>query len=180
MKVLSRFSWKDDFVIDEKPETVFEEAVAERSQSDLLQGLAEMLRDQAQLRELNETLKAAKNSGDGREMDNLVKRFLARMDGFDRILDAFRSMEPTPEVNNWLRSLEGLYYKIQEDLKNVGLTPIETVGKDVDLNCMEVVDYRPTHEHRNNSVIHELKRGYRYKGKVLRDAQVVVANNQGR
>ena len=103
---------------------------------------------------------------------------LSRLDGFDRILEAFRSMKPTEEVNNWLKSVEGLYYKMQNDLREIGLTPIETVGKDVDLNCMEVVDYRSTADYPNNTVMHELKRGYRYKGKVLRDAQVVIAHNE--
>ncbi len=174
------FSLREEFVVDEKPEPVFDAALDQRTHEDLLQGLSEMLHDQARLKEINESLKASQGTGDSRELDNLVKRFLARLDGFDRILEAFRSMPPSPEVNNWLRSLEGLYYKIQEDLKNVGLTPIDTLGKDVDLDCMEVADYRPTKEHRNHTVIYELKRGYRYKGKVIRDAQVVVAHNEGR
>lgn len=178
MALFSRFSLKDEFVIDEAPQPVFDAALEERQEGDLLLSLADMLRDQAQLRELNEALRANQGMGQSNEMDNLIKRFLARMDGFDRILEAFRSMEPSAEVNNWLRSFEGLYYKIQEDLKNVGLTPIDSVGKDVDLNCMEVVDYRPTREYPNNTVMAELKRGYRYKGKVIRDAQVVVAHNE--
>ena len=180
MGLFSRYFLSKEFAITEKPEAVFDGAFSEREEGDLFQTLATMLCDQVNLREMNEALRAGQSNGGTREMDNLVKRFLARMDGFDRILDAFRSMEPTPEVNNWLRSLEGLYYKIQEDLKNVGLTPIDSVGKDVDLNCMEVVDYRPTREHANNTVISEIKRGYRYKGKVIRDAQVVVAHNEGR
>ncbi len=178
MGVFSRLVLAEEFVIDEKPEPVFEagQAVAH----DLINTLAEMLQDQAHLREMNETLRANQGNGSSKELDNLIKRFLARLDGFDRILDAFRSMEPTAEVNNWLKSLEGLYYKIQEDLKNVGLTPIEAVGKNVDLNCMEVIDCRLTREHANNVVIHEMKRGYRYKGKVIRDAQVIIAQNEGR
>ena len=180
MPWIPRFSLKDEFVVDEMPEAVYEAAFDQRDHADLVQDLAEMLRDQERLREINESLRASQGTEDSRELDFLIRRFIARLDGFDRILDAFRSMPPTEEVNNYLRSLEGLYYKIQEDLKNVGLTPIETLGKDIDLNCMEVADYRQTREHPHNTVINELKRGYRYKGKVIRDAQVVVAHNEGR
>jgi molecular chaperone GrpE len=180
MSLFSRVVFAEEFVIDQKPEPVFaasgEEALFAES-DDLLTALSEMVRSQEQLRELNQELRTNAKGGPD-SLDKFLKRFLARLDGFDRILDAFRSMEPTAEVTNWLRSLEGLYYKMQADLKNVGLIPVETVGKKVDLERMEVIDYRPRSDYPHNTVIQELKRGYIYRGKVLRDAQVVVAYSE--
>jgi len=196
MALLSRLIFADEFVVDEKPEPEFfggdsakhkhevQAAIAESeeehegSPADMLSALSAMLERQERLKELNEALRESQGKGADRDLDGFIKRFLARLDGFDRILDAFRAMPPTEEVNNWLKSLEGLYYKMQMDMERIGLSPIETLGREVDLDCMEVIDYRPTREYPHNTVMHELKKGYRYKGKILRDAQVVVARNE--
>lgn len=180
MSLFSRIVFAEEFVVDQEPEEIFtpgeEEEIFSES-DDLLAALSDMVRTQAQLRELNQELKSNAKGGPD-SLDRFLKRFLGRLDGFDRILDAFRSMDQTVEVTNWLRSLEGLYYKMQADLKNVGLIPLETVGKKVDLDRMEVIDYRPVSDYPHNTVIQELKRGYIYKGKILRDAQVVVAYSE--
>ena len=68
-------------------------------------------------------------------------------------------MEPNEEVHNGLTCFEGLYFKVCTDLKNVGWTPLEAVGHEVDLNCMEGVDYRNTTDYPHNTVIREMKRG---------------------
>lgn len=166
-----------EFVVDEAAVPVYEPAVSPNATGespDIVSAVTEMQRDQEKMGELLKTYR----QGDSSELDSFVKRFLLRMDGFDRILEAFRSMEPTEEVNNWLKSLEGLYFKVCMDFKNVGLTPLEAIGHEVDLDCMEVVDYRNTTDYPHNTVIREMKRGYRYRGKVLREAEVVVACNE--
>ncbi len=180
MSLFSRIVFAEEFVVDQKPEPVFTTGDEEElfvESDDLLAALSEMVRSQEKLRELNQELRTSTKGGPD-SLDRFLRRFLNRLDGFDRILDAFRSMEPTTEVTNWLRSLEGLYYKMQADLKNVGLIPLETVGKKVDLERMEVIDYRPMSDYPHNTVTQELKRGYIYKGKILRDAQVVVAYSE--
>lgn len=179
-RFLRRVLFAEEFVIDEKPQPVYESVGGGKDGQDgqdLATVMSRMLRDQERLAELNEQLRAGPEAGN-EELDRFVRRLLTRLEGFDRILEAFRSMSPSEEVQQWLRSLEGLYFKIQGELMAQGLMPIETLGRPVDLNCMEVIDYRRTADYPHNTVIQELKRGYRYKGKVVRDAQVVVACNE--
>lgn len=177
---MSRVFLAREFVIDEEAVSVYEPAVSPNAMGkapDIISAVTEMQRDQEKLSELGQLLENYQQ-GDSKDLDQFVRRFLARLDGFDRILEGFREMEPTGEINNWLKSLEGLYFKVCSDLKNVGLTPMEVVGHEVDLECMEVIDYRNTADYPHNTVIREMKRGYRYRGKVLRDAEVVVACNE--
>ncbi|MCX7012211.1 MAG: nucleotide exchange factor GrpE [Candidatus Sumerlaeota bacterium] len=178
---VSRVVFADEFRVDEKPEPVFESALSLRASEeagDLLTTISEMMLAREGMAEMSEQLKACQSEAGGQEFDRFIRRILPRLDGFDRILEGLRSMPPTPEVNNWLQTLEGLYFKLQGDLVSVGLVPMETVGKLVNLECMEVIDYRPTNDYPHNMVIQEVKRGWRYKGKPLRDAKVVVACNE--
>ena len=52
------------------------------------------------------------------------------------------------------------------------------MGKKVDLNLHEVVEYRASADHPNDTVIGERQKGYVLRGKLLRDAKVVVAYNE--
>ncbi len=65
-------------------------------------------------------------------------------------------------------------------LESYGLFQLKAVGAKVDLNLHEVVEYRPSTDHMNEIVISERQKGYVFRGKLMRDAKVVVAYNERR
>ena len=117
------------------------------------------------------------SGGASPEMEGLMKKFLPFLDGLERVLFLGRSHPQTDEIANWLTSVESLYFRLVNTLEKFGLKAIDAVDKPVNLECQEVVEYIPTREHGHNVVIKERQKGYYYQGKLLRDAQVVVANN---
>jgi molecular chaperone GrpE (heat shock protein) len=54
---------------------------------------------------------------------------------------------------------------------------INSVGKEVNLDCQDVIEYRPTTNHPHNYVIKELERGAVFRNRLIRDAKVIVAYN---
>jgi molecular chaperone GrpE len=80
-------------------------------------------------------------------------------------------------MTNWLKSIEALYFRILKVAENFGLVPLKAIGRVVDLDFHDVVEYRPSLDHPGDTVIAERQKGYLFKGRLLREAQVVVAQS---
>ncbi len=143
---------------------------------DLLTMTAETLRENERLHDLAQSLEARK--GDPEELEKLIKGLLPTLDGFDRVLHLGRTHEQDEVIDNWLKSVESIYFRLLTTLENYGLYQMRTVGSKVDLNLHEVVEYRPSVDHENDTIISERQKGYILRGKLLRDAKVVVVYNE--
>src|SRR5690606_3110013 len=108
----------------------------------------------------------------------ILKSLLPTLDGFDRVLHLGRSYPQNELIDNWLKSVESIYYRLLGTLENFGLYQMRVVGSKVDLNLHEVVEYRPSADHPNDVIISERQKGYILLGKLLREAKVVVAYNE--
>lgn len=74
------------------------------------------------------------------------------------------------------KGLELTLKKLEDLLKNEGLTRIETIGKDYDINTMEALQLVPGKD--DNKVVSEHRAGYMMHGSVLRPAQVSVSKKK--
>lgn len=175
MNALARSLFAADFVIDEKPLPVHEPAVSGAS-ADLLSLTAGLMREQERLTALTEELR--QRSAAPAEMEKLMRSILPTLDSFDRVLTVVRSYERSEEIDNWLKTVESIYYRMLSMLENYGLQQLHTAGATVDLNLQEVVEYRRSDDHSPDTVISERQKGYVFRGKLLREAQVVVAYNE--
>ena len=147
--------------------------------SDLISALQEILREKQTFQELADKLKDRRDEKNTEEMEQLMRSILPFFDGIEHVLKIARMHPPSEEVNNWLRTIESLYFRATNIFEKNGLRAIESLGKPVDLNFHEVVEYIPSKESRNNTVIAERQKGYIFKDKVIRDAKVVVAYREG-
>lgn len=179
-----------DFEIDERPielregmQTV-EVALADSAAINTITGAGEGARDVISLvssmmrREEKARLEAEamrNQPRDDKEMQFLMKQMLPYLDSFDHVLEAARSMKPTEELDNWLKSVETLYFRALRIFERFGLAQLKTVGQVVNLDYHDVVEYRPSPNHSADTVIAERQKGYVYNNKLLRDAKVVVA-----
>lgn len=164
----------DEFVIDELPEPVF--LSREENRNDLLGLIGNVMLDNERLQDL--TLQLERRSGQTQEVEKIMRSLLPTLDSFDRILNLARSFPPGEEIDNWLKSIESVYFRLLTLLEGYGLYQLKTVGKKVDLNLHEVVEYLPSEDHPNDVVTSERQKGYVFRGKLLRDAKVVVAYSE--
>jgi molecular chaperone GrpE len=164
----------DEFLVEHKPVEVYLSLDVQREDlTDLVSGV---LLDNERLRDLTEELKSRKSGGD--DMEKVIRAILPTLDSFERILSLARGFAKSDEVDNWLKSVETIYYRMLATLENYDLKQLNCVGQKVNLDIHEVVEYRPSLEFPNDTVISERQKGYVFRGKLLRDAKVVVVFNE--
>ena len=143
---------------------------------DLVQSISSVMLDNERLADMAEELRSLSSSPE--EMEKFMKSLLPTLDSFDRILSLARGYEKSEEIDNWLKSIESIHYRLLVMLEGYGLYQLKTTGTLVDLDMHEVVEYRASEGHPNDVVISERQKGYVFRNKLLRDAKVVVAYNE--
>ena len=93
------------------------------------------------------------------------------MDDFERALAA-----PGGKGESFRAGMEMIGRRIADLLESFGVRPIETVGRQFDPNCHEAVAHEETDQAPENTVLKELRRGYRMNHRVLRPAAVQIAS----
>lgn len=99
----------------------------------------------------------------------MVREMLPVLDDFDR---ALKVEGGSPE---YVKGIEMIYTRMYEALKKLGLEPIETAGKKFDPNLHEAVERVETKDAEDGTILGEHRRGYNFKGKLLRPPMVKVA-----
>ncbi|MGQ9512918.1 MAG: nucleotide exchange factor GrpE [Thermodesulfitimonas sp.] len=103
----------------------------------------------------------------------LVTALLPVLDDFERALQA-----PGEQVADFLAGVDMIYRRLSEILAREGLEPIPAVGQEFDPNRHEAVAYETGEDGPRNTVIEEFRRGYMFRGKVIRPALVKVAKEK--
>jgi molecular chaperone GrpE len=142
---------------------------------DLITLISNIMVENERLQDIRSELEARTSSPE--ILESFVKRLLTILDGFERILNLTRQYPQSKEIDNWLKSVETVYYRLYEILEKIGLKRLDTIGNRVNLNYHDVVEYKQTKDYPNETVIFERQKGYFLNGKLIRDAKVVVAHN---
>jgi len=100
----------------------------------------------------------------------LVERLLPVLDDFHRALEH----APEGVDEGWLRGVQLTLQKLDEVLAAQGVSPIEAVGARFDPKLHEAVASEES-DQPEDTVIAELRRGYRMNDRVLRPALVKLA-----
>ncbi len=101
----------------------------------------------------------------------VAKGFLDILDNFEM---AIESAKVTKNVDALMKGVEMIHHQLVRFLKEHGIEAIEATGE---FNPMEheVLETIYSREHRPNEIVRVLQKGYRFKGRVIRPAKVVVA-----
>ena len=67
-----------------------------------------------------------------------------------------------------------IYRQLQTELENIGVTPIEAVGKEFDPNFHNAVMQMESEEYESGYVAQEMLKGYMYRDTVVRHSMVAV------
>ena len=121
----------------------------------------------------NARKREARERADAREytVGSTVEPFLGVMDNFGLALKAAGSVEQ-------LRSgVELILKQMEEALKGLHVTPVETVGVQFDPRIHEALGSIETAELPDHQVVEEIRRGYKIRDRLLRPAMVKIAVN---
>jgi molecular chaperone GrpE len=101
----------------------------------------------------------------------LIGRLLPVLDDLHNVLDH----QPEGIDQSWVKGLELSVRKLEEALGTHGLQPIESVGSRFDPKLHEAVAHEESADHPEDTVVSELRRGYRLRDRVVRPALVKVS-----
>jgi molecular chaperone GrpE len=106
---------------------------------------------------------------------SVLTDFLPVLDACERALGSFQREECPPGAEQYREGVELLYRQAREVLARLGVVPIDSVGQAFDPNIHEALLRVETSDKDENTVIQEFRRGYQFKDRLLRAAQVAVA-----
>jgi molecular chaperone GrpE len=101
----------------------------------------------------------------------LISRLLPVLDDLRSVLEH----KPAHIDESWVKGLELSVRKLEDALGTHGLQPIESVGTPFDPKMHEAVGHEESMEHPDDTVVSELRRGYRIRDRVVRPALVKVS-----
>jgi molecular chaperone GrpE len=160
-------------------ETVLEETVEEaedpRTREQLIAELEDYknryLRTQADFDNFRRRSRQEKEEFAAYANAKLIEEFLPVLDTFEM---ALKSSENT-DVKTLLAGVEMVYRQMTNVLQNYGLQPIEALGQPFDPNLHEGIMQVESADHPSNTVVEELRKGYRLREKVIRPSMVKVS-----
>jgi len=101
----------------------------------------------------------------------LIGRLLPGLDDLHKAIDH----EPAGIDEAWVKGLELSVKKLEEALRAHGLEPIDAVGAHFDPKVHEAIGHEESSEQPEDTVLAELRRGYKIRDRVLRPALVKLA-----
>lgn len=92
------------------------------------------------------------------------------------ILDDFeRALQVETADKNYARGMELIHQRLKDNLKKMGVEPLESAGKAFDPHVHHAIEMTPTSDAPDHTVLAEYQRGYTFRGRLLRPAMVKVA-----
>ena len=104
---------------------------------------------------------------------NVVEKVLPIVDNFERGLAAVPEEE---KDNAFVKGMEAVYKQFTTVLEEIGVTPIEAVGKEFDPNLHNAVMHDEDETKEANIISEEFQKGYMYKDSVVRHSMVAVVS----
>ena len=104
---------------------------------------------------------------------SVVEKILPVVDNFERGLGAVAEEE---KENAFVKGMEAVYKQFSTVLEEIGVVPIEAVGKEFDPNLHNAVMHDEDDSMEANIISEEFQKGYMYKDSVVRHSMVKVLN----
>ena len=104
---------------------------------------------------------------------SVVEKILPIVDNFERGLAAVPEEE---KDNAFVKGMEAVFKQFTTVLEEIGVVPIEAVGKEFDPNLHNAVMHEEDETKEANIISEEFQKGYMYKDSVVRHSMVKVVN----
>ncbi|MCD8010430.1 MAG: nucleotide exchange factor GrpE [Lachnospiraceae bacterium] len=104
---------------------------------------------------------------------SVIEKILPTVDNFERGLG---SVPEEQKEDAFVAGMEKVYKHMMKELEELGVKPIEAVGKEFDPSCHNAVMHVEDENAGENQVVEEFQKGYTYRDSVVRYSMVKVAN----
>ena len=104
---------------------------------------------------------------------DIIEKRLPVVDNFERGLDAVKEED---KEDPFIQGMEMVYKQLMTGLGELGVKPIEAVGKEFDPNLHNAVMHVEDENFGENIIAEEFQKGYMYRDSVVRHSMVKVAN----
>ena len=104
---------------------------------------------------------------------DIIEKMLTVVDNFERGLDAVKEED---KEDPFIQGMEMVYKQLMTVLGELGVKPIEAVGKEFDPNLHNAVMHVEDENFGENIIAEEFQKGYMYRDSVVRHSMVKVAN----
>ena len=105
--------------------------------------------------------------------ENALTKLIEVLDNFERGQKTLENVDDCAKVKE---SFNLIQKQVYDTLTKLGLEEIKAVGEEFDPNFHEAVMQTPSKEHKEHTIIAELRKGYKFGDKVLRPTMVNVAS----
>ena len=102
---------------------------------------------------------------------SVIEKILPVVDNFERGL---ATVPEEKKGDPFVDGMERIYKQLLTELENIGVKPIEAVGKEFDPNLHNAVMQVESEEYESGVVAQELQKGYTYRDSVVRHSMVGV------
>jgi molecular chaperone GrpE len=120
-------------------------------------------------REKQESIKFANES--------LLQKLIPVLDNFDMALAAAQTTAAGEAVQSLQTGVNMIYQQLKTALTEAGLEELDATNKAFDPNLHEAVSQKETTEVPEGQVVQQLRKGYKFRERLLRPASVVVAKH---
>ena len=102
---------------------------------------------------------------------SVIEKILPVIDNFERGLDTVSEEE---KETGFCEGMNKIYKQLLTELENLGVKPIEALGKEFDPNLHNAVMQIDSEEYESGMIGQELQKGYMYRDTVVRHSMVAV------
>jgi molecular chaperone GrpE len=111
--------------------------------------------------------------------ESLLQKLIPVLDNFDMALAAAQTSGKGEAVQSLQTGVKMIYQQLKSALTEAGLEELDATGKPFDPNLHEAVSQKETAEVPEGQVVQQLRKGYKFRDRLLRPASVVVAKHPG-
>jgi molecular chaperone GrpE len=152
------------------------QADLEQAKSEIAEWQDRFLRKAAEFENYRKRSEKEKSDAMMLAKSSVLMEFLPIMDACERALKSFSDVQNAPSgLTQYQEGVELLYKQLIDAMGRTGVVAMDTEGKSFDPHLHEALSREETVDVEENVIVRELRRGYLFKDKLLRPAQVVVA-----
>lgn len=112
-----------------------------------------------------------------REMESVLRAITETIDALDDLEQHLKEMQSTGVSTAPVKSVSVLIKRMLQQLSEIEVLPMNAAGGPLDLERHEVVATIQNLDAEENTILHEQRRGYLRKGRLLRRAQVIISKH---
>lgn len=175
---------------DEQPETQQQTAAAADSQADRITELElaltkaearvneqkeSVLRSQAEMENVRRRASQDVEKAHKFALEKFANELLTSVDNLERAMQAADT--DNAELKSFLEGIELTYKSLTSTLEKFGVKAVGEEGEVFNPDLHQAMSMQESAEHKNNTIIAVMQKGYELNGRLLRPAMVMVARN---